>query len=382
MDASKDDMKGLIDLPNNESIVEDEAEDSDSKDENPVRNIPYTVSTRGMDIDVVGLVNRLKKEEIFIPSFQRNYVWTPKKASKFIESLVIGLPVPGIFLSERRDDGKLYIIDGLQRLLTLKFYYNGFFESHDSNDKKSFQLVGIGKDLNGKKYTELSDKAKRTLDNATIHAFVVRQNLPENDGDSSVYEIFHRLNSGGQNLEPQEIRCAAYYGEFVDFLKKLNENNYWRQIFGKKDLHGKDHELILRFFALYFGWQDYSISMTEFLNDYFSKHQKLSTDEKAQWEKLFETTIKTIYESFGDKAFRKSDNHRAKLIAAICDAVMVGVAKRITDSIKPIDVNKVKEIYPNLLKNPEFFEAATSRTSHPINVKKRIELSIKSFKMA
>ena len=89
--------------------------------------IQYEISSYGADYDVEGLVKRLERDDLLIPPFQRNYVWKLKEASRFIESLLLGLPVPGVFLVREQDSNKLLVIDGQQRLKTLQFFYNGIF---------------------------------------------------------------------------------------------------------------------------------------------------------------------------------------------------------------------------------------------------------------
>src|SRR6202035_5587475 len=103
----------------------------------------------------------------------------------------------------------------------------------------------------GKRYKDLDTEDRRRMDDSIIHATVVRQDKPTED-QSSVYIVFERLNTGGVNLQPQEIRVALYHGELVSVLRKLNDNKDWRALFGPKSRRLKDMELILRFFAFYF----------------------------------------------------------------------------------------------------------------------------------
>ncbi len=106
----------------------------------------YSITSYGADYPVDSLVKRLQKGVIFVPNFQRSYVWNINQASRFIESLILGLPVPGIFLSKERSTQKLLVIDGQQRLKTLQFFYDGLF-----NDKE-FCLKGVQKNLDGRTY--------------------------------------------------------------------------------------------------------------------------------------------------------------------------------------------------------------------------------------
>ncbi len=116
-----------------ETTVEDEA----AKD-STVAPVQYDISSYGADYDVEGLVNRLKRKDIKIPEFQRQYIWTIREASKFIESLLLGLPVPAIFLVREKNSNKMSVIDGQQRLKTLEYFYNGVFNPKE--DEKKHQV--------------------------------------------------------------------------------------------------------------------------------------------------------------------------------------------------------------------------------------------------
>jgi hypothetical protein len=156
--------------------IEDETEEE-------VVNYRYLITSYGADYPVDSIIKRLKDDVIFVPPFQRKFVWNVQQASRFVESLLLGLPVPGIFLSKEESTGRLLIIDGQQRLTSLFWFYNGFFRG------KKFQLTGVQEDLMGKTYADLEMMDKTRLDDAIIHATIIKQNQPD-DGDSSVYLIF------------------------------------------------------------------------------------------------------------------------------------------------------------------------------------------------
>jgi len=145
---------------------------------------------------------------------------------RFIESLLLGLPVPGIFLSKEREKKTLLIVDGQQRLLSLKYFYQNQFK-----DGTDFKLTGVQDDMEGKGYDNLDEADRNRLDDSIIHATVVKQDEPEDD-DSSVYQLFERINSGGRPLSPQEIRACIYYGTYNEMLVSLSSNPNWRKIIG------------------------------------------------------------------------------------------------------------------------------------------------------
>jgi len=217
----------------------------------PFTPFQYAITSYGADYPVDGLVKRMASGGIFIPPFQRGYVWSLTHASKFIESLLLGLPVPGIFLSKEEPTQRLMVIDGQQRLRTLEYFYEGIFRPTG----REFALQGVQPRFDGATYKRLADEDRRRLDDSILHATIVKQEQPSED-DSSIYYIFERLNTGGLLLHPQEIRAAIYHGPFNDLLKDLNADRSWRSIYGAESSRMRDQELILRFLAT---WRRYWI---------------------------------------------------------------------------------------------------------------------------
>lgn len=358
--------------------VADEAEDEKVVDEaehdTTVAPIQYDISSFGADYDVDGFVKRLKRNGILIPPFQRNYVWSQQEASRFIESLLLGLPVPGVFLVRERVTNKLNVIDGQQRLKTLQFFYEGFFNPHQNDEKKQvFKLVKVQKKFEGRTYATLDENDRVKLDDTVIHATIVKQDSPKDD-DTSIYHVFQRLNSQGRLLTPQEIRTAIYHGPFIDMLKSLNDFAPWREIYGKKSNRLKDQELILRFLALYFAVSTYERPMVEFLNKFVEKHQFAEEEFLIECQNLFQSTIHLIWRIIGIKAFRPSN----AINTAVFDSVMVGLSHRIEQA--PInDYTAVKDVYNKLLDDPEFQRLVSRATSDESNVRSRLNNSIEQF---
>ena len=204
-----------------------------------VEQINYDITSYGADFPADMLVARLKNGDIVIPKFQREFVWTLRDASRFIESLILGLPVPGIFLSKDKAS-RLVVVDGQQRLRSLWAFFDNDFKG------KSFALKKVHAMLEARRYKELDPEQRRMLDNALIHATIFTQNSPQ-DGESATYSVFERLNTGGRRLYPQEIRAAIHHtGGFSEALKSFNEIPSWRAIYGQsKSERMKDVELIL-----------------------------------------------------------------------------------------------------------------------------------------
>lgn len=179
------------------------------------------------------------------PDFQRQYVWDPTKASKLIESAILLIPLPRIYLSEEKD-GKEYVIDGQQRLTSFFSFIDGVFP-HGS----PFKLRGLTvcADLNGKKFSDLSEELQDKVRYYKVRAVTFLRNSSEN----LKFEIFERLNTGSVQLNDQELRNCLYRGRFNLALKEMAADTDFMHICGLKapDKRMRDIELVLRFCAFY-----------------------------------------------------------------------------------------------------------------------------------
>ena len=314
-------------------------------------------------------MRRLERGEIFIPPFQRAFIWNLVEASRFIESLLLGLPVPGIFLAQEPETGKLLVIDGQQRLKTLQFFYQGTFDPRQENSvQRIFKLASVQPSFTGLTYDTLADKERINLDNSVIHATVVRQDAPLDD-DTSMYHIFDRLNRGGRRLYPQEMRSALYQGTLIQTIKSLNDDDSWRNIYGIKSRRLKDQDLILRFLALYFDQEPYKRPMDEYLNLFAQRHRNPSEDFLNEASLVFAKTVKAFHGALGRKAFRLRAGQAFN--AAVFDSMAVGLATRIKASEAPSSSEIVK-IHDSLLADPEYVDSVSRSTSNEANVSLRL----------
>jgi hypothetical protein len=350
------------------AIEEDFEEESDD-----VLPFKYSITSYGADYPVDSLVKRMNNGSIYVPPFQRGYVWKIRQASRFIESLLLGLPVPGIFLAREQDSQKLLVIDGQQRLCTIQYFYEGVFKSKGT--KKEFSLEGVTERFTGITYQTLSEENKRKLDDSILPATIIKQDEPSDD-DGSIYHIFERLNTGGEKLKAQEIRACIYHGEFNQLLGELNENSAWRDIYGAVDLRMQDQELILRFLALHFDGENYRKPMKGFLNKFMGGNRHLDLHTGESIKKVFAETVEVAHRCLGKKAFRP----RRKINAAVFDAIMVGLSHRLRHG--PItDSDSVVEIYQTLLQDDEFraVTVETARTTEGSTVRDRLDRAIHAF---
>lgn len=343
--------------------------DSDGGDRE-VPSVRYVISSYGADYTVDGLVKRMREAAVYVPQFQRGFVWDVKDASRFIESLLLGLPVPTIFLSKEADTGKLLVVDGQQRLMSLLHFYDGIWEP----TKKEFSLKGVDSNFEGKTYKRLRDEDRRRLDDAILHVTIFKQDEPTED-QSGVYEVFERLNSGGKKLTPHEIRSAVHHsGSMREFLQDLNKNADWRSIYGTEDGRMRDQELILRFLAFYFDADTYQSPLVSFLNGFMGRNKKIEKDRSEEMRRAFTDTIQLINEAIGHAAFRPV---RA-LNAAVFDSVMVGLARRLARG-SVTDLAALKGAYENLLQDKDFMDACGRGTAGEERVGKRIKLATAAF---
>ncbi len=318
--------------------------------------IIYDISSYGVDYDVDGLVKRLKRGDIFIPPFQRDYVWNQAEASRLVESLLLGLPVPGVFLAKEGESNKLSVIDGQQRLKSLLFFYEGFFNPKEGDSrKKVFRLKNVQDKFEGKTYDDLAEDYRIKLDDSILHATIIKQESPKED-NTSIYHVFERLNTGGRKLTAQEIRAAIYIGNLNNLIGELNEHHSWRELFGKKNNRLKDQEMILRFFAIYTSLERYKKPLKEFMNVFNGKNRNLPIDKCEEWGELFKKTTDAILKHFGKSAFRPDRVFNA----AAFEVIMVTIAKRIHENI---DFEKLANDVSSLYSTQEFIDAITRATS-------------------
>ncbi|MDB5526916.1 MAG: hypothetical protein JWR51_19 [Devosia sp.] len=329
----------------------------------------FSITSYGADYTVDSLVKRMKGGAFTIPEFQRRYIWSQKHASKFIESLLMGLPVPGIFLYKETATNKHLVIDGQQRLRTLQAFYSGLFS------EKKFRLLGIREPWANRTYEELDPSDQLKLDDSIVHATIFTQDEPSDVLDS-IYFVFERINSGGIRLSPQEIRNCISAGDFTKIVHSLNRNESWRKVFGPENKRAKDEELIVRFFGMLLDKDIYSRPMDKFLNTFSDKMNKAPAERLAKLEAVFRQTVDLINKSLNGRAFRPVRS----LNAAVFDAVMVGVATRLQ---KPNEAEPspeaVAKAYDELIQQPEFRRAWERATADEENVKARMSAAINAF---
>jgi hypothetical protein len=268
----------------------------------------YEIATYPADFTLEVLQSKWGAGDLVIPAFQRKFVWSQAQASKLIESFLVGLPVPAIFLYTERGSEKSLVVDGQQRLRTIFYYLDGHFGEEKDGRRTVFRLKGLSEDspYADKTYEELEkveEAAARRLRNSVLRAFVVRQLDPHDD--TSVFHIFERLNTGGTLLHNQEVRNAVCAGTFNALLHELNRDSRWRAVLGKTapDTRMRDVELILRFFALRHASDQYEKPMKDFLSRYMRAHARDPEDLIERYRAEFLGALSAVSEYLGERPF-------------------------------------------------------------------------------
>lgn len=340
----------------------------------------FRISSWGADLSFRELIQRYEDNELIKPELQRKYVWDKTEASRFIDSLLLGLPVPSIFLAKTTDE-KLLIIDGYQRIMTVYDYVRGIF----AGDGKVFKLSRsekINKKWRGNAFSELSDAEQRKIRNTTIHAIIFLQQHPTGE-DTSLYQVFERINTSGRTLMPQEIRNCVYQGNFNALLFELNKLPNWRLLFGSKeeDQRMRDIEFILRFFALNSPefellTQD-NISLKKFLNQFMGKFANLSASQVIDYRNRFTNSINFIHKHIGENAFNNISStipgkFSPNFSSTIFDSITIAT-DQLTKAGFSFQTSNIKNNRNLLLHDDEYKFSITKETMRKEAIQKRIK---------
>lgn len=357
--------------------IKDEQEDFYSNDD------IYNISSWGADLSFRELIHLYDDNELVKPELQRKYVWDKTEASRFIDSILLGLPVPSIFLAKQTDE-KMLIVDGYQRLMTVRDFVKGTF----SGDGKIFKLSKsdkINERWRGKAFLELSETEQRKIRNTTIHSIIFVQQHPKSD-DTGMYQVFERINTSGRTLQPQEIRNCVYQGELNTLLFELNNQSTWRNLFGRpEEARMRDLEFILRFLAMahtnFRKVKQTSISLKKFLNEFMGKEKNNSSEMIEIFRKQFTKTTEKVFQILGtDAFFNISQTHQEKIVKkfnpTIFDSIMIGTLLAIEHKYK-FNQTDYKNKRLDLLANNDYQNVISTRTTNVENINKRISLVMK-----
>lgn len=376
--------------------------------------VEYDITAAPRDFTPAMIVEYIDSGIMEIPLFQRNFVWDMKKASRLIESMILGLPVPELFLySDDDENSKLKIIDGQQRILSIYFFVKGRFPKSkdtrisiresisdwsnedfrksvfaDNNTFIDFQLVLEEKEkeeadeskknrYEGIKYDTLDSEMKiKFRIRRSLRGVIIRQNKPD-DSSSSMFEIFNRLNTGGIPLKPQEIRASLFYCDFYQMLIELNENEKWRKVYGdnSKDLNFEDIEMILRALAIFNESNEYKPTMETFLNRFSKKSMGFKKEEISKHQNTFLSFLDAC-EKLPTDIFRKNGAFHKVIFESVFYAASKKIeqnkAKHLTIDVESI--NALKE-------NKGYAEYNKSGSASSTNMRNRLDIATKIVKI-
>lgn len=353
-------------------------EDNDSYSDDSL----FRISSWGADLSFRELIQRYDDNELVKPELQRHYVWDRTEASRFVDSLLLGLPVPSIFLAKTEDE-RLLIIDGYQRIMTVRDFVRGIF----TRDEKVFRLSRsekINEKWRGKAFSELSDTEQRRIKNTTIHAIIFVQQSPADD-DTSLFQVFERINTSGRTLMAQEIRNCVAQGPFNSLLFELNTYPKWRELFGleEPDSRMRDMEFILRFFALnssmYREDNKERLSLKKFLDLFMKRHRRIAEEKRSSYTERFYRAIDFVYDTFGDCAYHNvspSDPNKLvkKFSPTIFDSITIAADIALqTGGYKISDQPETAR--RNLLADEDFRFAITKETMSRTCIDRRIRMA-------
>ncbi|MCA6531743.1 MAG: DUF262 domain-containing protein [Pseudanabaena sp. M135S2SP2A07QC] len=335
---------------------------------------PYDPTEADIDIredpqTVFELMRKYDNGKLIIePDFQRNLVWERTQQSKFIESVILNFPIPPFYVNQTRE-GKYIVVDGLQRTSTLhKFVNNGF----------KLQGLEALKKLNGCSFSDLKNLTgdyQTKIEDKKLNLYVIRPSVPV----KVVYDIFNRINTGGTNLQRQEVRNCIFLGKSTQLLKELAESTDFKIAInqGISPKRMKDREAVLRYLAFrIFNYQkDYQGDMSDFLERAMKKINTMKPLEIESLKADFKRAMKITYELFGKKNFRlPTYQTRGRISIAIFESVAYFFSI-IDDLFLKKYKTEIIANFDNLIKNEVYLDSVSNATSSKAKVISRFNLA-------
>ena len=344
--------------------------DDDTPDPDAIPIKDRRVYTQPYDLVVDSLVDQIDNKTIYLqplsgrPSYQRNYVWTNKLASKLIESILLNVPIPPCYMSQN-EEYELDVIDGQQRLYSIYRFV-----------KNEFVLTGLEvlTDLNGKRMHKLETRFQRKLRTHTLRLVAIT-----NESHHEIkFDVFQRLNTNTAPLNAQELRNCIYRGALNDLLKEVTRYGNWLKILMKKepDKRMQDEEIALRFFAFYEqGLQKYRTPQKHWLNDFAKEGMKYPERKVAELQSAWELAIDNSLEWFEPhECFRRVPLGKSKVInKALFDLIMM-MATRMTRDEAAARRDGIRQKYFELFEEEEFTDLISRGVDHKKRTDKRFEL--------
>ncbi|MDH3006489.1 MULTISPECIES: DUF262 domain-containing protein [Gordonia] len=304
------------------------------------------------------------------PEFQRRERWTNAQASALIESFLLNIPVPPVYLAEE-DFGKYAVIDGKQRITAIHNFM-----------KEKMRLTNLRRfnEIEGHEYDELPPELQNAL---RVRPYIRVVTLLRQSDPITKYEVFHRLNSGGEPLNAQEIRNVIYRGKLNDLTIELSKNKFLRQQLKIKDDRSnayrtmQDVEYVLRFFTLEESWNNFGGDFRVSMDEYMEKHRNPKDSFIKRQTEIFRKSIDACESIFGDNSFKRFDRGqwRNQSLGALYDAQMISLSALAPQQISRLERHKDDIIaeYKKLFADSEFDASIRQSTNTPTRLTYRIE---------
>lgn len=326
----------------NEDLKPSDADRHNAEQE--IRTKQHEVKYDLKDFPIDYLVERFQNDEFYIPSYQREYIWHDEHKCRFVESIILGLPIPMMFFANM-EDGRLEIVDGAQRIQTLEEFING-----------DFRLGGLThlRSLNGFAFSDLPESQRRKFKTRALRIVV----LEDSTTAELRQEIFNRVNTSGVAARPSEVRRGAFTGPFMDFVKELGSNERFKRLCPISERMRKrreDEELVLRFLAYSDRYRNFTHDVDVFLDEFAQEHRERFDREKMKLE--FDRTMEFV-EKYFPNGFAKNQKSKATPRVRF-EAIAVGanLALRERPKLIPEDVG-------SWIGSEEFLKNTTTHASN------------------
>jgi hypothetical protein len=322
-----------------EAITEAQKEQAEAQIKEQQKETKYDLR----DFTVDYIIQQFQADLFFIPDYQRNFIWPEKHRADFIESILLGLPIPMMFLADL-DDGRLEIVDGAQRIQTMEQFSNGDLRLKD---------LKILTALNGFTYNDLSVPQQRKFDTKALRLVV----LEDSTSLERRQEIFHRINTSSVRARASEIRRGNYDTPFMQFIIKCTKDeNFIRACPISESLKKRREyeELVLRFFAYSDSYLEFRHDVGRFLDKFLKEREQTFDTEKGEIE--FKRTMRFVSQHFPAGFAKTKTAKSTPRVRFEAIAVGVNLALRENPDLVPSKMD--------WLKSQEFLTHTTTHASN------------------
>ena len=314
---------------------------------------------------VYDVLRRIERDQFVMhPDFQRDFIWNEVKQSKLIESVLMRIPLPVFYLAEDQE-GRMVVVDGLQRLTTFKRFVDG---------ELGLRLTDHP-ELNGKRFGDLSAKLQNRIEDCNLTLYIIDAKVPER----ARLDIFERVNSG-MPLTRQQMRNSLYSGRSTRFLNEESATELFLKVTGRslRSSTMRDREFVNRFCGFHLlNLEDYHGDMDDFLADALRHMNNLDEHQISTLSSDFRNGLRNNWIVFGEHAFRKhteTQDRRSVINASLWDVMITGLSRLEPDRVESRAHYLRYEFY-QFMKFPEFIEAITYGTNDTRRVQVRFAMA-------